>query len=145
MLANKENVKTLAFLIDAKNHTQGLQEVTNLETDYSDSAKLLHTSSIDCGGSVMIDGQRFDLILDDLALIDGQPIPSILDHNQNVLYCGSCLIYKETVKRNGSRVAKDLTEDQIALIMRHIAVIVSGEDDPENRLVQPVLIVDEAK
>ena len=36
MLANKENVKTLAFLIDVQNHTQGIQEVNNLETDYKE-------------------------------------------------------------------------------------------------------------
>lgn len=46
MLANKENVKTLAFLIDVQNHTQGIQEVNNLETDYKESAKLLHADTI---------------------------------------------------------------------------------------------------
>lgn len=29
MLANKEKVKTLAFLIDVQNHTQGIQEATS--------------------------------------------------------------------------------------------------------------------
>ena len=70
-------------------------------------------------------------------------MPSVLDHNQNVLFCGSCLIYKETVDKDGYYISKDLTEDQIELIARHISFIVSPENDSVNTIVQPVLIADE--
>ena len=142
MLANKENVKTLAFLIDVQNHTQGIQEVNNLETDYKESAKLLHADTIACQ-AITIEGQHFSLVVDDEALLTDKPTPSVLDHNQNVLFCGSCLIYKETVDKDGYYIAKDLTEDQIELIARHISIIVSPENDSVNTIVQPVLIADE--
>lgn len=141
MLANKENVKTLAFLIDVQNHTQGIQEVNNLETDYKESAKLLHADTIACQ-AITIEGQHFSLAVDDEALLTDKPMPSVLDHNQNVLFCGSCLIYKETVDKDGYYIAKDLTEDQIELIARHISFIVSPENDSVNTIVQPVLIAD---
>ena len=74
MLANKENVKTLAFLIDVQNHTQGIQEVNNLETDYKESAKLLHADTIACQ-AITIEGQHFSLVVDDEALLTDKPMP----------------------------------------------------------------------
>lgn len=106
------------FVIDTE---KGISGEVDFEDKLDNLYGLLNCDCIDIAVRY-VDGKEFDVICDDEGLLKDNPIPSAVDKNLNVMFCGSILFAHHDDEGNFT----GLSEDDVKLLNSKVKHFVTG-------------------
>lgn len=120
--------KHLGFIVDV---VRGTAEPCHFRSVLADYYRLLRCELIDIC-EVMIEGRRFDFIVDDEGLLKGPAKPSAFSSDQKPLFAGSILVCHNDPE-TGLEIG--LTNDEISLLLSKVVQVSTGDGEKYKGLI----------